>query len=235
MGCQSKCNIIRREADVGGESRVQFVDLSHPIEAGMFTYKGLPAPIICDFLSRDKARTIYADGAEFSIQTIEMVGNTGTYLDSPFHRFADGADLADLPLEKLAHLDAIVIRSDQMTVDVNAFEDADVCGKAVLVQTGWDQHWRTDAYFENHPFLTAAAAQHLVDSGAALVGIDSHNIDDTRGMARPAHALLLGAGIPICEHMTGLFQLPTSGARFYAVPPKIVALGTFPVRAFAMV
>ena len=214
---------------------MKFIDLSHRIEDGMMTYKGLPAPVICDFLSRPDSRAHYDNGAEFSIQMINMVGNTGTYLDSPFHRYATGNDLADLPLDSLAHLDAVVVESNEMAIGVDAFDGLDVAGKAVLVRTGWDRHWRTDQYFENHPFLTAAAAEHLVKGGAALVGIDSHNIDDTRGRDRPVHTILLGNDIPICEHMTKLNQVPRQGARFYAVPPKLVAFGTFPVRAFAMV
>lgn len=215
---------------------MRMIDLSHRIEAGMTTYKGLPAPVICDFLTREASRKFYDGGAEFSIQTIEMVGNTGTYLDSPLHRYADGADLADLPLEGLAHLPALVVEAadGRLAVDVDAFAGLDVTGRAVLVRTGWDRHWRTEAYLTDHPFLTAEAATWLADAGAALVGIDSHNIDDTRGRARPVHTILLGRNIPICEHMTGLDQLPAAGARFYAVPPKLVAFGTFPVRAFAM-
>jgi len=215
---------------------MQFIDLSHRIEAGMVTYKGLPAPLVCDFLSREASRKLYDGGAEFAIQRIDMVGNNGTYLDSPFHRYADGLDLAALPLERLAHLDAVVIDAqDGLAVDAHLFDGIDVKGRAVLVHTGWDRHWRTDAYFENHPFLTAEAATHLAGAGAALVGIDSHNIDDTRGRERPVHTILLGHTIPICEHMTGLDRLPARGARFYAVPPKLVSLGTFPVRAFAMI
>ncbi len=216
---------------------MRFIDLSHRIEAGMVTYKGLPAPVVCDFLSREASRGLYDGGAEFAIQRIEMVGNTGTYLDSPFHRYPHGTDLAGLELTQLAHLDAVVVNAGEagIAVDVDAFEGVDVAGCAVLVRTGWDRHWRTDAYFENHPFLTEAAAVHLAKAGAALVGIDSHNIDDTRGKARPVHTVLLGHNIPICEHMTGLEQLPATGARFYAVPPKMVAVGTFPVRAFAIV
>ena len=211
------------------------IDLSHRLEEGMITYKGLPAPIMCDFLSREDSRGRYADGEEFAIQRIEMVGNTSTYLDSPFHRYADGADLADLELEQLAHLETIVVRlEDGLAILPEDFAGLEVAGKAVLLHTGWDQHWRTDAYFENHPFLSEAGAAWLADNGAALVGIDSHNIDDTRGIARPAHSILLGRDIPICEHMTGLDKLPASGARFYAVPPKVIGFGTFPVRAFAL-
>jgi arylformamidase len=213
------------------------IDLSHRIEAGMITYKGLPAPLMCDYLSRAESRALYAEGTEFTIQRIEMVGNTGTYLDSPFHRYADGADLAALGLDQLAHLDALVVTpalTHDMAIGLEALAALDVSGKAILLHTGWDRHWRTDAYFENHPFLTEAAAALLAERGAALVGIDSHNIDDTRGRARPAHSILLGANIPICEHMTGLGRLPATGTRFYAVPPKLAGFGTFPVRAFAM-
>lgn len=203
----------------------------------MITYKGLPAPLMCDFLSREDSRAHYPDGTEFAIQRIEMVGNTGTYLDSPFHRYARGNDLADLRLEQLAHLDAVVVelKISDIAIGPENFPNLDLTGRAVLLHTRWDRHWRTDAYFEGHPFLTEAAARMLADRGAALVGIDSHNIDDTRRYARPAHSILLGADIPICEHMTNLGALPPTGARFYAVPPKLVAFGTFPVRAFALV
>lgn len=213
------------------------VDLSHTIEAGMVTYKGLPAPLMCDYLSREESRAHYENGTEFAIQRIEMVGNTGTYLDSPFHRYAEGADLADLRLDQLAWLDTVVLAPDLsqgIAIDAAMLGGLDLTGKAVLLHTGWDRHWRTDAYFENHPFLTEAAAQALADAGTALVGIDSHNIDDTRGKTRPAHTILLGHAIPICEHMTNLGALPPSGARFSAVPPKVRGFGTFPVRAFAL-
>ena len=211
------------------------IDLSHRIEPGMITYKGLPAPVVCDFISREASRALYDGGAEFAIQHIDMVGNTGTYLDSPFHRYPDGDDLADLSLDRLAHLDEVVVRvGDVMAISAAAFEGIEVSGRAVLVHTGWDRHWRTNHYFENHPFLTSDAADWLATRGAALVGIDSHNMDDTRGRLRPAHTILLGRGIPICEHMTGLDRVPAEGALFYAVPPKMAAVGTFPVRAFAM-
>jgi len=213
------------------------IDLSHRIEAGMVTYKGLPAPLMCDFLSREESRARYESGTEFAIQQIEMVGNTGTYIDSPFHRYADGADLAELRLDQLAQLDALVVTpklAGGMAIGPDDFGGLDVAGKAILLNTGWDRHWRTDAYFENHAFLTETAATFLAERGAALVGIDSHNIDDTRGQSRPAHSILLGHNIPICEHMTGLDQLPATGALFYAVPPKVAGFGTFPVRAFAL-
>jgi kynurenine formamidase len=213
----------------------RLVDLSHVIEAGMTTYKGLPGPAICDYWEREASRAFYDDGSTFQIGRIDMVANTGTYLDAPFHRFADGDDLAALGLERLAALSGLVVRSDAMAVDVEAFEGLDVAGKAVLVHTGWDRHWRTGAYFENHPFLTAPAARLLVARGARLVGIDSHNIDDTSGRSRPVHTILLGAGILICEHMTNLGALPDEGFAFSAVPPKIAGMGTFPVRAFARI
>ena len=163
-----------------------------------------------------------------------MVGNTGTYLDSPFHRYADGADLADLDLAILADLPVVLVAATGAVraIDAAAFEDQDVRGKAVLVHTGWARHWRTDAYFEGHPFLTAAAAQHLVAAGATLVGIDSYNIDDTANMQRPVHSALLGAGIPIVEHLCGLDRVPPGDCRFFAVPVKVRGFGTFPVRAF---
>jgi kynurenine formamidase len=214
------------------------IDVSHTIESGMITYKGLPAPIICDFLSREASRSIYAEGTEFHIGTIEMVANTGTYVDSPFHRYADGIDLSELPLESLADLDGVVVRTTDMHgrgVDRRTFEGVDVHGRAVLVHTGWDRHWRTDAYFEGHPFLTSSAAQFLADAGAALVGIDSYNIDDTDDMARPVHTILLGAGIPIVEHLCNLDALPDDGFRFHAVPAKVKEFGTFPVRAYGVV
>lgn len=217
-------------------TKPHLVDLSHTIENGLVTYKGLPAPIICDYLSREKSREFYADGTEFQIGRIEMVGNTGTYLDCPFHRYADGADLAQLDLSALCDLDALVVRVDHRSaraIDAAHFRDCDVEGKAVLVHTGWDAHWNTPAYFDGHPFLTEAAALHLRDHGAQLVGIDAHNIDDTSGNSRPVHSTLLGARILIVEHLTRLGALPDAGFTFSAVPPKFRGVGTFPVRAFA--
>lgn len=210
------------------------IDLSHTIEHGMITYRGLPAPLICDYLSREASRHLYAEGTEFHIGRIDMVANTGTYLDSPFHRYADGKDLSELPLTSLAGLDGVLFRSDSIAITRDAFQGIDLENKAVLVQTKWDRYWRTDAYFKDHPFLTEDAALYLRQSGVKLVGIDSYNIDDTRGKTRPAHSILLGAEIPIVEHMTGLAQLPDEGFQFFAVPPKVKAFGTFPVRAFAI-
>ena len=214
------------------------IDLSHVIEDGMTTYKGLPGPHICDFWSREQSAANYDDGSSFQIGKIEMIANTGTYVDAPFHRFEDGMDLSELALESLADLDGLVIRrpfASGLTIDADALDGVDVAGKAVIFATGWDRHWRTETYFTGHPYLTAAAAERLVGEGAAFVGIDSHNIDDTRIRARPVHTILLRAGIPIGEHMTNLGALPDRGFRFSAVPPKVKGMGTFPVRAFAVI
>lgn len=219
------------------DAQKRLIDLSHVIEHGMITFKGLPAPVICDYWEREASASQYDDGSTFQIGRIDMVANTGTYLDSPFHRFAEGKDLAQLDLLKLAELDGVVVRQPfegGLAVDVSAFAGLDVSGKAVLIHTGWDRFWRSEPYFENHPFLTQAAAQFLAERGAALVGIDSYNIDDTRTRTRPIHTTLLGADIPIVEHMTNLAALPDLGFRFCAVPPKVKGFGTFPVRAFAV-
>jgi kynurenine formamidase len=213
------------------------VDVSHVVEHGLITYKGLPAPLICDFLSREQSRSHYAPGTEFQIGKIEMVANTGTYLDSPFHRYANGRDLSQLPLERLANLEGVVIPADLSNgraISRAAFQDHDLQGKAVLVRTAWDRHWRTDQYFEGHPFLTKDAAAYLVEAGAAIVGIDSLNIDDIGDLTRPVHSTLLAAEIPIVEHLRGLGQLEASSFRFFAVPVKIKNMGTFPVRAFGL-
>ncbi len=216
----------------------RLIDLSHAVEHGMITYKGLPAPLICDFLSREDSRRIYASGTEFQIGKIEMVANTGTYLDSPFHRYADGKDLSELPLEWLADLEAVVVRAPAeagRTVDADRFRKLACKGKAVLVHTGWSRHWGSERYFEEHSFLTAEAAELLKERGARLVGIDSLNIDDISGGTRPVHSTLLRHDIPIVEHMTNLDRIPDSGFRFHAVPVKVKKFGTFPVRAFALV
>src|SRR6266540_2371061 len=214
----------------------KLIDLSHEVEQGMITYRGLPAPIICDFLSRQESHKHYSEDTEFFIGKIEMVANTGTYVDSPFHRFADGIDLSELPLESLADLDGIVVHAQDYgrAIPASAFDGVGVEGKAVLIHTGWSRHWRTDQYFEGHPFLTKEAAQYLADSGAAFAGIDTYNIDDTSDGTRPAHTILLGNRIPICEHMCGLEHLPDRGFRFHAAPVKVKAFGTFPVRAYAV-
>jgi arylformamidase len=217
---------------------MQLIDVSHTVESGMQTYKGLPAPIICDYLSREASRKLYAAGTEFQIGRIDMVANTGTYVDSPFHRYADGADLAALPLTSLANLSCLVARvepSADRAIDALPFAATDVRGKAVLIHTDWARHWRTDKYFEGFPYVTADLAHWLRDAGALLVGIDSHNIDCTDTGERPAHSTLLGADIPIVEHLCGLDAVPERGAKFFAVPAKIKGFGTFPVRAFAAV
>lgn len=216
----------------------RYIDLSHTIEGGMITYKGLPAPLICDFLSREASRNIYESGTEFQIGKLEMVGNTGTYIDSPFHRYKDGKDLADLSMNSLADLEVTVIRVDGdkvKAIDESFFHSLSLEKKAVLVHTGWDKYWRTDHYFENHPFLTKEAAAFLAAEKVKLVGIDSHNIDDTSGKSRPVHSILLKNDIPIVEHLTNLKEVPDEGALFYAVPPKIRHFGTFPVRAYVRI
>ena len=216
----------------------RFVDVSHAIESGMVTYKGLPAPMICDWMSREASREKYAPGTEFQIGRIEMVANTGTYVDSPFHRYEDGKDLSELPLESLADLDCVVVRLDRgagRAIDEVPLSSTDVKGRAVLFHTGWDRHWRSDAYFEQHPHLTARAAEWLVKSGAVLVGIDSFNIDSIDTGERPVHSILLGRDIPICEHMRGLTDVPERGGRLSAVPVKVKGFGTFPVRAFVAI
>lgn len=214
----------------------KLIDLSHEVEHEMVTYKGLPAPLICDYLSREESRKHYAEGTEFNIGKIEMVANTGTYVDSPFHRFADGIDLAELPLESLADLEGLVVHAQTLgrLISAKVFQGMDIKGKAVLIHTDWSRHWRTDQYFEGHPFLTRDAAEFLAEAGAAFVGIDTYNIDDTNDGTRPAHTILLGNCIPICEHMCGLGDLPDSGFRFHAAPVKVKAFGTFPVRAYAV-
>jgi kynurenine formamidase len=216
----------------------RFVDLSHEISDGLVTYPGLPAPQIDEYLSRVASRARYAPGTEFSIGRITMVANTGTYLDTPFHRFADGFDLTGLSLEQLVDLDGVLVRvvgASERAIGADRFTGLDVNGKAVLVHTGWDRHWATPEYGVGHPFLTAEGAAWLAEHGAAIVGIDSLNIDDGADGSRPAHTTLLGAGIPIVEHLTGLDQLPSTGFRFTAVPARVAGMGTWPVRAFARI
>jgi kynurenine formamidase len=210
------------------------VDLSHEIEHGMITYRGLPAPIVCDYLTREASRAHYAAGTEFHIGQVTLVANTGTYVDAPFHRFHGAPDVSELSLDVLAELDAVVVRvGGERAVGASAFAGCEVRDRAVLVHTGWDVHWRTDRYFEGHPFLTADAAAHLRERGARLVGIDSLNIDDTSDLERPVHTTLLDAGIPIVEHLCKLGQVPGAAFRFTAVPAKVRGMGTFPVRAYA--
>lgn len=219
------------------QGATMLIDLSHTVEHGLITYKGLPAPVICDYLSREASRNVYAPGTEFQIGKIEMVANTGTYMDSPFHRYADGKDLSELRLEQLAGLPAIKVDA-RGTQSVNAgffSRLKNLEGRAVLVQTGWSRHWKTDQYFEGHSFLTEDAARFLAGAGVRLVGIDSYNIDSTSDGTRPVHSTLLRQEILIVEHMTGLAELPAEGFEFFAVPVKIKGFGTFPVRAFAKV
>lgn len=216
----------------------KLIDLSHIVEDGMITYKGLPAPVICDYLSREKSRDFYEKGTEFQIGKIEMVTNTGTYVDCPFHRYPDGKDLSEVELKRFANLEAIVVDADYQNgieIGLRFFENLSVTGKAVLVRTNWSKFWRTDTYFENHPFLTEEAAVFLRDKGAVLVGIDSHNIDDTRTKRRPVHSVLLKAEVLIVEHLCNLDLLPSEGFLFNAVPPKFKGAGTFPVRAYAQI
>ena len=222
---------------MANHQEARIVDLSHVIEHGMTTYKGLPGPHICDFWTREGSAEKYDDGSTFQIGRIDMVANTGTYLDTPFHRYADGKDLSEVPLASVAELAGIVVRQPFQTglaIGPASFEGLDVRGKAVLVHTGWDRHWRSDDYFGAHPYLAADAADWLAENGAALVGIDSANIDNMHERARPVHTRLLGANIPICEHMTNLGSLPDDGFRFSAAPPKVKGMGTFPVRAYAV-
>ncbi len=219
--------------------RPRLIDLSHEIAAGLVTYPGLPAPVISPHLTREDSRSRYAPGTEFAMDLITMIGNTGTYLDSPFHRYPDGADLAGLSLDTLVDLPTQVFHLTDASargIPVDAFDvrRRDLAGTAVLLHTGWDRFFGTAAYAVGAPYLTEDAARWLVEAGVTLVGIDSLNIDDTEsGGERPAHSLLLGAGIHVVEHLTGLVALPEDGARFTAVPPRIAGFGTFPVRAFA--
>jgi len=217
-------------------SASRYVDLSHVIENGTVSHRGLPGPIICDYLSREASRARYAPGTEFHIAKIEMVANTGTYVDCPFHRFADGADFSQIGVEQFADIDAVVVRAEQRdspAVGAEYFRGLEIRNRAVLVHTGWDRHWNTQAYLGEHPFLTEDAANYLRDCGVKLVGIDSMNIDDTRGNERPVHSALLGAGILIAEHLCNLSAVPDDGFAFSAVPPRFKGVGTFPVRAMA--
>jgi arylformamidase len=226
----------RGVAVAAGKRRL--VELNHVVRDGMTTYPGLPGPVIRAHLTREASRLAYAPGTEFQIDHISLVGNTGTYVDSPFHRYASGTDLAGLPLERLADLSIVVARltgSARRGVEVTALAALPVQGCAVLLHTGWDAHWGTPSYGDAAPFLTGAAARWLVDAGAALVGIDSVNIDDASDATRPAHSALLAAGVAVLEHLTGLDQLPATGARLHAAPLRIERFGTFPVRAYAVI
>lgn len=214
------------------------IDLSHTIEDGLVTYKGLPAPIICDYLSREDSKKHYEEGTEFQIGKIEMVSNTGTYIDCPFHRFEHGKDLSEVALEAFTDLEAIVIRvpyTSTKAITKELLQNYEVRNRAVLIHTGWDKHWNTENYYEDNPHLTSDAAEYLVRCHVKLVGIDSLNIDDTRGKSRPVHTALLGAEILIVEHLCNLQLLPDDGFTFSAIPPKFKGVGTFPVRAMAKV
>jgi len=215
----------------------RFVELSHAITAGMVTYPGLPGPEISDFLSRADSGSRYAPGTTFHIGRVAMVANTGTYVDAPFHRFEAESDIAELPLENLADLPGLVVDAvgASRAIGPERFAGAKLAGVALLIRTGWSRHWGTEAYGDGHPFLTRAAARALVDAGPSLVGIDSLNIDDTADLERPAHTQLLAVGIPILEHLRGLELLPPSGFRVHAVPPPVHGMGSFPVRAYALI
>jgi arylformamidase len=214
----------------------KLIDVSHEIESGMITYPGLPAPSVSDYLGREASRAHYAAGTTFQIGRIEMIANTGTYIDAPFHRFAEGGDLSTLALERLAAVEGILIDATQAGRELGPalFERFEVNGKAVLIRTDWDRHWRTPQYGQPAPFVSRAAAAWLAARNPALVGIDSINIDDMADGTRPAHTLLLGAGIPVVEHLCQLAQLPLTGFRFHCVPVKFRGVGTFPVRAYAV-
>ncbi len=212
-----------------------FIELSHVVANDLETYPGLPAPKVGTFLSRDDAEAHYAPGTRFLITSIEMVANTGTYIDAPFHRFEDGVDLAGLSLESMANVPGIRVSLSGRSIGPDAFRSLDVAGKAVLVSTGWSKHWGHKAYLDDYPFLSRACGAYLAEAGARLVGIDSPNVDDNTDGERPVHTTLLGAGIPIVEHLTGLARLPERDFRFFAVPPPVRGLTSFPVRAFAIV
>ena len=214
-----------------------FIELSHKIKDGMLTYTGLPGPVISDYLSREASREHYAPGTTFQIGKIDMVANTGTYIDAPFHRYEAGNDLSKLELASIANLDGLVIHADMSSraIKPQIFNGQDVKHKAVLIHTGWDAHWDTEGYFDDHPYLTGESAEYLKSAGAVLVGIDSLNIDDNTAGTRPVHTILLGADIPIVEHMCNLAALPSSGFKFFAVPAPIKGMGSFPVRAFAII
>jgi len=216
----------------------RIVELNHPIRNGMVTYPGLPGPEISEYLTREASRSRYAPGTEFHIGRVSMVANTGTYLDTPFHRFSDGIDLSGMPIESLADLEGVVLRvpgGDVRAVDRELLLPLEVRGRAVLVHTGWARHFGTAQYATGAPFLTRRASEWLAAEGAALVGIDSINIDDMADGSRPAHTVLLAARIPIVEHLCGLEHLPPTGFRFHAAPPRVADMGTFPVRAYAVI
>ncbi|WP_313530546.1 cyclase family protein [Sphingobacterium multivorum] len=242
-----KVNILNKEILIESHKRKpidesvvedSLIDLSHTIEDGLITYKGLPAPHICDYLSREQSKNNYDGDTSFQIGKIEMVTNTGTYIDCPFHRFADGNDTAQTALKSFAELDAVMIHipfTETLKITEDHLKNREIRNRAVLIQTGWDKHWNTELYYQGHPYLTEQAAMYLRDCNVKLVGIDSHNIDDTAGRTRPVHTLLLSAGILIVEHLCNLNKLPDHNFKFTAAPPKFKGVGTFPVRAFASI
>jgi arylformamidase len=228
----------KRKPINGRQGTSTIIDLSHTIKDGLVTYKGLPPPVVCDYLSREKSKEIYAEGTEFQIGKIEMVANTGTYIDTPFHRYENGKDLSQIGIEAFSDLEAIVVRADyRETLAINAefFKEKEIRNRAVLVHTGWDVHWNTPEYFHDHPYLTEDAADYLKKCGVKLVGIDSLNIDNTLGNSRPVHSILLGSEILIVEHLCNLSSVPDEGFTFSATPPKFKGVGTFPVRAAAKI
>jgi arylformamidase len=217
---------------------MKLVDLSHTIENGLVTFKGLPAPVICDYLSREDSKKNYEEGTSFQIGKLELVSNTGTYIDCPFHRYENGKDISEVELERFVDIEAMVIRADfkhSLAVTIDHFKNKDIAGKAVLVHTGWDAYWNTEKYYTDHPYITKEAAEYLCDIKVSLVGIDSHNMDDTRTRSRPAHTILLHKEILIVEHLCNLASVPNEGFTFTAAPPKFKGVGTFPVRAMAKV
>lgn len=216
----------------------KLIDLSHTIENGLVTYKGLPPPVICDYLSRADSKNFYEEGTQFQIGKIEMVTNTGTYIDCPFHRYENGKDLSEVTLEAFTDLEGVIVRvpyEQTLAISRDHLDNLEVRNRAVLIETGWDRHWNTPAYYENHPYLTEDAAIYLRDCGVKLVGIDSHNIDNTQKRSRPVHTILLGAEILIVEHLCNLYLVPDDNFLFSAIPPKFKGAGTFPVRAMAKV
>ena len=215
----------------------KLINLSHIIKDGMITYKGIPGPKIQDHLSREDSKQHYTEGTTFQIGKIEMVANTGTYIDAPFHRYKDGKDLSQLDTALVANLDGVLLHADPATraISPDLFKGKDLEGKAVLIHTGWDRHWGTEPYFKDHPYLTRESAEYLKLRGSALVGIDSLNIDDNTDGTRPVHTILLGGGIPIVEHLCHLDALPDGGFKFFAVPPPVKGMGSFPVRSFAII
>jgi arylformamidase len=216
---------------------VRFIEVSHRVVPGMKTYPGLPEPVVDVIVDYESSRERYGGKAEFFIASLHLCGNTGTYVDSPHHRYPTGVDLADLPLERVAHVPAIVVDATgaDRAIGADVFRGVELTGKAVLVRTDFSRHWGTDAYFTGHPFLTPHSVEVLAQAGPAFVGIDSLNIDDTEDLSRPAHTRLLAAGIPVCEHLTNLAAVPRQGARLHAVPIAWVGGATFPVRAYVIV